>query len=95
MFAKTDTIHRQQEGVPKEDILLGLCYAMIRNYKATIVRSLPVHKPVVFTGGVTCNAGVIRAIRDVFHLEADELIVPRPRQRRGPPAFVPVLLLIS
>ena len=76
MFAKTDTIHRQQEGVPKEDILLGLCYAMIRNYKATIVRSLPVHKPVVFTGGVTCNTGVIRAIRDVFHLEADELIVP-------------------
>lgn len=60
MFAKTDIIHRQQEGVPKEDILLGLCYAMIRNYKATIVRSLPVHKPVVFTGGVTCNAGVIR-----------------------------------
>ena len=60
MFAKTDTIHRQQEGVPKEDILLGLCYAMIRNYKATIGRSLPVHKPVVFTGGVTCNAGVIR-----------------------------------
>ena len=76
MFAKTDIIHRQQEGVPKEDILLGLCYAMIRNYKATIVRSLPVHKPVVFTGGVTCSAGVIRAIRDVFHLEADELIVP-------------------
>lgn len=33
---------------------------MIRNYKATIVRSLPVHKPVVFTGGVACNAGVIR-----------------------------------
>lgn len=73
MFAKTDITHRQQEGVPKEDILLGLCYAMIRNYKATIVRSLPAHKPVVFTGGVTCNAGVIR---DVFHLEADELIVP-------------------
>ncbi len=40
------------------------------------MRSLPVHKPVVFTGGVTCNTGVIRAIRDVFHLEADELIVP-------------------
>lgn len=76
MFAKTDIIHCQQEGVPKEDILLGLCYAMIRNYKVTIVRSLPVHKPVVFTGGVTCNAGVIRTIRDVFHLEADELIVP-------------------
>lgn len=34
VFAKTDIIHRQQEGVPTPDILLGLCYAMVRNYKA-------------------------------------------------------------
>ena len=76
VFAKTDIIHRQQEGVSTPDILLGLCYAMIRNYKATIVRRLPVCKPVVFCGGVTCNAGVIRAIRDVFGLSEGELIVP-------------------
>ena len=76
VFAKTDIIHRQQEGVSTPDILLGLCYAMIRNYKATIVRRLPVCKPVVFCGGVTCNAGVIRAIRDVFGLTKAELIVP-------------------
>ena len=30
VFAKTDIIHRQQEGVPTPDILLGLCYAMVR-----------------------------------------------------------------
>ncbi|MDO5142362.1 MAG: acyl-CoA dehydratase activase [Eubacteriales bacterium] len=76
VFAKTDIIHRQQEGVPKQDILLGLCYAMIRNYKATIVKNLPVKKPVVFCGGVTENAGVIRAIREIFDLKGDELIVP-------------------
>ena len=76
VFAKTDIIHRQQEGVSTPDILLGLCYAMIRNYKATIVRRLPVCKPVVFCGGVTCNAGVIRAIRDVFGLSEKELTVP-------------------
>ena len=76
VFAKTDIIHRQQEGVSTPDILLGLCYAMIRNYKATIVRRLPVCKPVVFCGGVTCNSGVIRAIRDVFGLTKAELIVP-------------------
>lgn len=50
---------------------------MIHNYKATIVRNLSVEKPVVFCGGVTCNAGVIRAIRDVFDLAEDELIVPK------------------
>ena len=76
VFAKTDIIHRQQEGVSTPDILLGLCYAMIRNYKATIVRRLPVCKPVVFCGGVTCNTGVIRAIREVFGLTKAELIVP-------------------
>ena len=76
VFAKTDIIHRQQEGVSTPDILLGLCYAMIRNYKATIVRRLPICKPVVFCGGVTCNSGVIRAIRDVFGLTEEELIVP-------------------
>lgn len=76
VFAKTDIIHRQQEGVSTPDILLGLCYAMIRNYKVTIVRRLPICKPVVFCGGVTCNAGVIRAIRDIFGLSEKELIVP-------------------
>lgn len=76
VFAKTDIIHRQQEGVSTPDILLGLCYAMIRNYKATIVRRLPVEKPVVFCGGVTCNSGVARAIREVFDLAENELIVP-------------------
>ena len=76
VFAKTDIIHRQQEGVPTPDILLGLCYAMIRNYKATIIRDLPVTRPVVFCGGVTCNSGVHRAIQDVFALKSEELIIP-------------------
>ncbi len=77
VFAKTDIIHRQQEGVPKQDILLGLCYAMIRNYKATIVKNLPIEKPIAFCGGVTQNSGVIRAIRDIFGLQEGELIVPK------------------
>lgn len=76
VFAKTDIIHRQQEGVCTPDILLGLCYAMIKNYKATIVRDLLVDKPVAFCGGVTKNRGVIRAIKEVFGLQEDELIVP-------------------
>ena len=76
VFAKTDIIHRQQEGVSTPDILLGLCYALVRNYKATIVKNLPVKKPVVFCGGVTQNTGMERAIREVFKLEKGELEVP-------------------
>lgn len=76
VFAKTDIIHRQQEGVKIEDILMGLCHAMVRNYKAVIVKNLPVNKPVVFCGGVTANIGVIRAIKEIFELEDNELIIP-------------------
>lgn len=76
VFAKTDIIHRQQESVTTPDILLGLCYAMIRNYKAVIIKNLPVKKPVVLCGGVACNSGTVRAVKDVFHLSDDELIVP-------------------
>ena len=74
VFAKTDIIHRQQEGVPVEDILLGLCYAMVRSYKATIVRGLPVRPPVVLAGGVSLNSGVVRAVREVFGLDEDKLL---------------------
>ena len=58
VFAKTDLIHRQQEGVPVEDILLGLSYAVIRNFKSAVVRKLPVQPPVLVTGGVVYNEGV-------------------------------------
>jgi predicted CoA-substrate-specific enzyme activase len=75
VFAKTDIVHRQQEGVSTPDILLGLCYATIRNLKATIIKNLPVEKPLVIGGGVIHNRGVIKAVKDIFELEDDELFV--------------------
>lgn len=77
VFAKTDIIHRQQEGVPSADILLGLCYAMARSYKSAIVRDLPVERPVALAGGVLLNDGVVRAVREVFKLGEDELLCGR------------------
>lgn len=74
VFAKTDIIHRQQEGVPVEDILQGLCHATVKAFKATIVRSLPVEKPLALAGGTLLNAGVVRAVREVFDLGEDELL---------------------
>jgi len=75
VFAKTDIIHRQQEGVSTEDILLGLCYATIRNFKATIIKNMPVEKPLALCGGITLNKAVIRAVKDIFELSEEELFV--------------------
>ena len=74
VFAKTDLIHRQQEGVSSEDILLGLAYAVVRNFKATVVRKMEIHKPLLLAGGVVKNEGVKRALLDIFSLKEEELV---------------------
>lgn len=75
VFAKTDIIHSQQAGAKIEDILLGLCYAVVRNYKASVAGKLILQKPVLLTGGTALNKGVVDAVKDVFKLEDSELIV--------------------
>lgn len=75
VFAKTDITHHQQEFVPTADILLGLAYAVVRNYRGTVVKKIPVKKPIAFVGGVTKNKAVVTAIKDVFDLKDKELKV--------------------
>lgn len=74
VFAKTDIIHRQQEGVPVEDILLGLCFATVKAFKATVVRGRAVEGPVMVAGGTVLNRGVVRAVTEVFGLDSDAVL---------------------
>lgn len=76
VFAKSDMIHLQQIATPDYDIVAGLCYALARNFKGNIARGKDVEKPVAFVGGVAANKGMVKAIRDVFELKDDELIIP-------------------
>jgi predicted CoA-substrate-specific enzyme activase len=76
VFAKSDMIHHQQIATPLHDIVAGLCFALARNFKSTIARSKEIIKPVVFSGGVAANAGMIRAFREVLGLTDGELVIP-------------------
>lgn len=77
VFAKTDIIHHQQEGVSVNDILLGLAYAVVKNYKNAVIKRLPIVKPVMLAGGVANNNAVFTALKDVLKLTDEELIVPK------------------
>jgi predicted CoA-substrate-specific enzyme activase len=77
VFAKSDMVHLQQEGTPKEDIVAGLCYALARNYISNLGKGKKFVKPVAFQGGVAANKGVVRAFEDLLELEKGELIIPR------------------
>jgi predicted CoA-substrate-specific enzyme activase len=75
VFAKTDITHHQQQGVAVPDILMGLAYAVVKNFKATVMKRATIEKPVLFTGGVAYNRAIVRACRDIFHLSEQELSV--------------------
>jgi len=58
------------------DILAGLCLALARNLKSNLGCGRDFVKPIIFTGGVAANIGVVRALEEVFELEAGGLLVP-------------------
>lgn len=75
VFAKSDMIHAQQKGYDPPQVLKGLCDAVARNYKSSVVKGKKIKKPVLFIGGVSKNTGVVKAMREIFNLNDNELIV--------------------
>jgi predicted CoA-substrate-specific enzyme activase len=76
VFAKSDMIHLQQAAAPVEDILMGLCLAVARNFKSSIAGRLELQKPIAFQGGVAFNRGMIKAFEQILELTPGELLVP-------------------
>ena len=76
VFAKSDMIHAQQKGYSPAEILKGLCEAVARNFKSSVIKGRKLQKPAVFVGGVAANSGVAQAMRETFRMEADEMFVP-------------------
>jgi len=76
VFAKSDMIHLQQKGTPLPDILAGLCLALARNFRGVIGKGKSFTPPILFQGGVACNAAVVRAFEAALELQPGQLIVP-------------------
>ena len=77
VFAKSDMIHLQQQATPMCDILAGLCLALATNLKSNLGCGREFVRPIIFTGGVAANSGVVKAIEQVFELADGELLVPQ------------------
>jgi predicted CoA-substrate-specific enzyme activase len=74
VFAESDMIHKQQTGHRQEDIILGLCHAMARNFLSNVCNGKEIRRPIVLQGGISANKGIRRAFAEI--LECD-VIVPR------------------
>ncbi|MFZ3173166.1 MAG: acyl-CoA dehydratase activase [Carboxydocellales bacterium] len=73
VFAESDMIHKQQMGHNTEDIIAGLCEALVRNYLNNVGKGKEVLAPVVFQGGVAANQGIRAAFEKAL---GKEIIIP-------------------
>ncbi len=73
VFAESDMVHKQQLGCATDDILRGLCDALVRNYFSSVGKGKDIREPIVFQGGVAANAGIRKAFSDYL---GREIVIP-------------------
>ena len=69
VFAESDMIHKQQMGHKTEDILYGLCQALVRNYLNNVGLGKEIKPPIVFQGGVAYNQAIVKAFQEELNTE--------------------------
>jgi len=80
VFAESDMIHKQQMGHRTEDILYGLCQALVRNYLHNVSLGKDIQPPIIFQGGVAFNRGIVKALQEELN---NEVIVPPHHEVMG------------
>jgi predicted CoA-substrate-specific enzyme activase len=80
VFAESDMIHKQQLGHRTEDIVYGLCQALVRNYLNNVALGKELLPPIVFQGGVAFNEGIVIAFEEALNTK---VIVPPHHEVMG------------
>jgi len=73
VFAESDMIHKQQMGCAPEDIIKGLCDALVRNYLNNVGKGKEILPKIVFQGGVAANEGICKSFEEAL---GEKIIVP-------------------
>lgn len=75
VFAESDMVHKAQMGYSKENLVAGLCNAVVSNYLNNVGKGKRIAAPIVFQGGVSKNKGVIQAFQEELgseiHVDTD------------------------
>src|SRR5690554_4253346 len=73
VFAESDMVHKQQMGCSSEDIIRGLCEALVRNYLNNVGKGKEILPKVVFQGGVAANQGIKQSFEEAL---GQQVVVP-------------------
>jgi predicted CoA-substrate-specific enzyme activase len=80
VFMESDLVAYYQKGACREDLMAGLCYAIVHNYLNRVVGKRKIGQRVMFLGGPSLNKGVVAAFENVL---GRGLLVPLHREVLG------------
>ncbi|UCG13446.1 MAG: CoA activase [Deltaproteobacteria bacterium] len=80
VFMESDLVSYAQKGARLEDLIAGLCYAIVYNYLNRVVEKRRIGKRVMFLGGPSLNKGIVAAFENVLN---QEIIIPAHREVLG------------
>jgi predicted CoA-substrate-specific enzyme activase len=80
VFMESDLVSYYQKGASREDLMAGLCYAIVHNYLNRVVGKRKIGRRIMFLGGPSLNKGVVAAFENVLNRG---LLVPLHREVLG------------
>ena len=80
VFMESDLASYAQKGAGREDLIAGLCYAIVQNYLNRVVGKRHVGQRIMFLGGPSLNQGIVAAFEQVLKRP---LVVPKHREVMG------------
>ncbi|MBN2419300.1 MAG: CoA activase [Deltaproteobacteria bacterium] len=80
VFMESDLVSYHQRGASMQDLIAGLCYAIVHNYLNRVVGKRKIGNRVMFLGGPSLNKGVVAAFENIL---GQGLIVPKHREVLG------------
>jgi predicted CoA-substrate-specific enzyme activase len=80
VFMESDLTAYHQKGAGRENLIAGLCYAIVHNYLNRVVGKRKIGRRVMFLGGPSLNRGIVAAFENVL---GRGLLVPRHREVMG------------
>lgn len=80
VFSRTDAIHKLNSGYLLEDVLMGVCRGLVRNYLAMLSRGKKLNPPFSFQGGAAKNPALKKAFEEQI---GHEVVVPPQPENLG------------
>ncbi len=80
VFMESDLVSYAQKGARREDLIAGLCYAIVHNYLNRVVEKRFIGQRIMFLGGPSLNQGIVAAFEKVL---GKPILVPKHREVMG------------